>query len=91
MKRALAYLFAGSAVTAAGLVLFYSWFFPDVLPLASTEPQVLWRFEAGFVVSAVAWTAAFVAAGSGLSLLLMTFTNREATMPERQSGTRADG
>ncbi|QOZ30169.1 hypothetical protein [Bradyrhizobium sp. CCBAU 51753] len=85
MKRALAFLFAGSAVTTVALVLFYNWFFPDVLPLASTEPQVIWRFEAAFVVSAIAWTAAFVAAASGLSLLLTAFTTPNATASRRQN------
>ena len=80
MKRALGLLFAGSAIATAALVLFYNWFFPDAMPLASTEPHLAWRFEAAFVVSAAAWTAAFVAAASALSLLLIAFTGRDATV-----------
>ncbi|MGY4318634.1 hypothetical protein [Bradyrhizobium sp. JR3.5] len=80
MNRALGLLFAGSAIATAALVLFYNWFFPDAMPLASTEPLLAWRFEAAFVVSAAAWTAAFVAAASALSLLLIAFTGRDATV-----------
>ncbi|UGY17872.1 hypothetical protein [Bradyrhizobium septentrionale] len=80
MKRALAILFVGSAAAAAALSLLYNWLFPDILPLASTEPQAIWRFEAAFVVTAVSWTAAFVALASMLSLLLITFTNRDTTI-----------
>ncbi|VIO72911.1 hypothetical protein CI1B_45600 [Bradyrhizobium ivorense] len=83
MKRAMAMLFCGSAVTTAALVLFYNWFFPDILPLASTEPQVIWRFEAAFIVTAITWITAAVAAVSGLSLLLMAFTNSKPTFEGR--------
>ena len=83
MKRGLSILFAGSAVTTAALVLFYIWFFPEVVPLASTEPQVIWRFEAAFVVSAITLTAAFVAAASALSLLLLIFTGWDALLDDR--------
>ena len=80
MNGALGLLFAGSAIATAALVLFYNSFFPDAMPLASTEPLLPWRFEAAFVVSAAAWTAAFVAAASALSLLLIAFTGRDATV-----------
>lgn len=83
MKRTLGFLFAGSAISTAALVLFYNWLFPDAMPLASTEPLLAWRFEAAFVVSAITWTAAFVAAASALSLLLLTFTNRNVTLEGR--------
>ena len=80
MKRALSLLLAGSVISTVALVLVYNYFFPNAIPLASTEPLLAWRLEAAFVVTALAWTAAFVAAASGLSLLLMTFTNRDVTV-----------
>ena len=79
MKQRLTFLFVASAILAVVLALFCNWHFPDLVPLASTEPATTgWRLDAAFAVSTLRWTAAFVAAASGLSLLLMTFTNRNA-------------
>ncbi|MFB9261596.1 hypothetical protein ACFFWD_00080 [Bradyrhizobium erythrophlei] len=83
MKRRLTLLFVGSAIFSLTLVLFYNWFFPDVLPLASTEPQSIWRFEAAFVVTSIAWIAASVSALSAVGLLLLHYSRRHADIEGR--------
>ncbi len=83
MKRRLSLLFLGSAAFSLALALLYNWCFPDILPLASTEPQSIWRFEAAFVVTSVAWIAASVSALSAVGLLLLAYTNRYADLGSR--------
>lgn len=83
MKARLPLLFVGSAIFSAALALFCNWFFPDVLPLASTEPpRSFWRLDAAFVLSTITWTAAFVSASSGLALVLR-YISGAAKLEER--------
>ncbi|MGY3530025.1 hypothetical protein [Bradyrhizobium embrapense] len=75
MKRRLTFIFVGSAILAVVLALFCNWYFPDVVPLASTEPvPTSWRLDAAFAVSTVRWTATFVAAASAIALMFMNIT-----------------
>ncbi|MFB9262375.1 hypothetical protein ACFFWD_04195 [Bradyrhizobium erythrophlei] len=83
MKRRLTLLFLGSAAFSLALALLYIWCFSDILPLASTEPQSIWRFEAAFVVTSVAWIAASVSALSAVGLLLLAYGNRYADLDGR--------
>jgi hypothetical protein len=84
MKRRLILIFVGSAILAVVLALFCNWYFPDVMPLATTEPASHgWRLDAAFAVSTVRWTAAFVAAASALALMLMNVTKRPTKLEGR--------
>ncbi|PAY10364.1 MULTISPECIES: hypothetical protein [Bradyrhizobium] len=84
MKRRLTLIFVGSAILAVALALFCNWYFPDVMPLATTEPTVHgWRLDAAFAVSAVRWTAAFVAAASAVALMLMSVSKRPTKLEGR--------
>ncbi len=84
MKRRLTLIFVGSAILAVMLALFCNWYFPDVVPLATTEPVSHgWRLDAAFAVSTVRWTAAFVAAASAVALMLMNVTKRPPKLEGR--------
>ena len=47
MLRRLAYVAVGATACFAGITVILR-YFSDILPLASTEPQSVWRFEAAF-------------------------------------------
>lgn len=84
MKRRLTLIFVGSAILAVMLALFCNRYFPDVVPLATTEPVPHgWRLDAAFAVSTVRWTAAFVAAASAVALMLMNVTKRPPKLEGR--------
>lgn len=84
MKRRLSFIFVGSAILAVALALFCNWYFPDVVPLATTEPAPHgWRLDAAFAVSTVRWTAAFVAASCAVALMLMNVTKRPTKLEGR--------
>ena len=84
MKRRLTLIFVVSAILAVVLALFCNWYFPDVVPLATTEPAPHgWRLDAAFAVSTVRWTAAFVAAASAVALVLMNITKRPSRLEGR--------
>ncbi|MBR0900669.1 hypothetical protein JQ616_37435 [Bradyrhizobium tropiciagri] len=85
MKPQLSLLFIGSAVLSVVLAVACDWFFPDVLPLASTEPpHASWRLDAAFVLTTITWTTTFVSAASGLALFLR-YVNDAAKLEERQA------
>lgn len=84
MKRQLTLIFVVSAILAVALALFCNWYFPDVVPLATTEPAPHgWRLDAAFAVSTVRWTAVFVAAASAVALMLMNITKRPPRLEGR--------
>lgn len=84
MKRRLTFVFVGSAILAVVLALFCNWYFPDVVPLASTEPiPTSWRLDAAFAVSTVRWTAAFVAAASAVALMFTNITKGSSGLEGR--------
>ena len=84
MKRRLTLIFVVSAILAVVLALSCNWYFPDVVPLATTEPAPHgWRLDAAFAVSTVRWTAAFVAAASAVALVLMNITKRPSRLEGR--------
>jgi len=80
MMRRLAILLAGSGAFALVLAVTYNRFFSDILPLATTEPQSLWRFETAFVLTSITWIAAAVAALSALGLLLFLIRSPHASL-----------
>ena len=77
MLRRLVYLVvAGTALLAGISVILHC--FSDILPLASTEPQSVWRFEAAFLLTAAQWTALAVVAIAATSIVVLLW---ESTSP----------
>ena len=71
MLRRLVYLVVASTAFLAG-VTFILRYFSDILPLATTEPQSIWRFETAFLLTATQWIAlAVVAIGSAWIVILL--------------------
>jgi hypothetical protein len=56
-------------------------YFSDILPLASTEPQSVWRFEAAFLLTAAQWTAIAVVAIAAISIVVLLW---KSTRPRAQ-------
>jgi hypothetical protein len=56
-------------------------YFSDILPLASTEPQSVWRFEAAFLLTAAQWTAIAVVAIAAVSIVVLLW---KSTRPRAQ-------
>lgn len=54
MLRRLVYLAIASLVMVSSLTALLG-YFSDVQPVASPEPQSIWRFEAAFLLTAVQW------------------------------------
>lgn len=78
MLRRLVYLVMTGMVFVAGIT-FMLRYFSDILPLASTEPQSVWRFEAAFLLTAAQWVAIAVvvlAAASIVTLLCRSANGR---------------
>jgi hypothetical protein len=44
--------------------------FSDILPLASTDPQTIWRFEIAFLLTAARWIALAVEALYAISVIV---------------------
>jgi len=79
MLRRLVYLVSTSTAFLVGetTILRYS---SDVLPLASTEPQSIWRFEAAYLLTATQWIVLAVVAIASISIMvLLSKTNRQRT------------
>ncbi len=70
MLRRLVYLvMAGTLVLAAATVILR--YFSDILPLASTEPQSVWRFETAFLLTAAQWIALSVVALAVIAIIVL--------------------
>ena len=70
MLRRLVYLVvAGALVLAAVTVILH--YFSDILPLASTEPQSIWRFETAFLLTAAQWIALAVVALAVIAIIVL--------------------
>lgn len=80
MLRRLFYLLVASAclLTATSIILRY---FSDILPLASTEPQAIWRFEAAFLLTAAQWIALAVVAIVSISIVALLWKSSRARSP----------
>ena len=80
MLRRLVYLLAAATafLTAATVILRY---FSDILPLASTEPQSVWRFETAFLLTAAQWTAIAVVAIAAVSIVVLLWKSARPRAP----------
>ena len=70
MMRRLVYFLAAAMAFLAGVTVILR-YFSDILPLASTEPQSVWRFEAAFLLTAAQWTALAVVAITAVSIIVL--------------------
>lgn len=70
MLRRLVYLVAASTIVLAG-VTFILRYFSDILPLATTEPQSVWRFETAYFLTAAQWIALAVAAVGSVGIVVL--------------------
>jgi hypothetical protein len=80
MLRRLVYLVVASTAFLAGVTVILR-FFSDVLPLASTEPQSIWRFEAAFLLTTAQWVAIAVVAIASISIVVMLFSKSARSPP----------
>jgi len=79
MLRRLVYLVLTSTAFLVGETTILR-YFSDVLPLDSTEPQSIWRFEAAYLLTATQWIALAVVAIASISIMvLLSKTNRQRT------------
>lgn len=70
MLRRLVYLVVAGTVFLAGVTVILR-YFSDVLPLASTEPPSVWRFELAFLLTAAQWIALIVVALAAISVVVL--------------------
>jgi hypothetical protein len=80
MLRKLIYLAVGATVVLAGITTILG-YFSDILPLASTEPQSMWRFEAAFLLTAAQWIALAVVALTAASIVVLLWKSDRARAP----------
>ena len=77
MLRRLVHLVVAATAFLAGVTVILRCF-SDVLPLASTEPQSVWRFEAAFLLTAAQWTALAVVALAAISIVVLLVKSERA-------------
>jgi len=78
MVQRLVYLVIAGTAVLLGVTMILRCF-SDILPLASTEPQAVWRFEAAFLLTAAQWTAlAVVGIASAAIVVLLWKSARSA-------------
>jgi uncharacterized membrane protein YedE/YeeE len=78
--RKLIYLAVGATAVLAGITTILR-YFSDILPLASTEPQSVWRFEAAFLLTAAQWIALAVVALAAVSIVVLLWKSDRARVP----------
>jgi uncharacterized membrane protein YedE/YeeE len=78
--RKLIYLAVGATAVLAGITAILR-YFSDILPLASTEPQSVWRFEAAFLLTAAQWIALAVVALAAASIVVLLWKSDRARVP----------
>ena len=80
MLRRLVYLAVGATACLAGITVVLR-YFSDILPLATTEPQSVWRFEAAFLLTAAQWIALAVVALAAASIVALLWKSAGARAP----------
>ena len=77
MLRRLVYLVvAGALVLAAATIILR--YFSDILPLASTEPQSIWRWETALLLTAAQWIALAVVALAAIAIIVLALRSARA-------------
>jgi hypothetical protein len=80
MMRRLVYFLVAATAFLAGVTVILG-YFSDILPLASTEPQSVWRFEAAFLLTAAQWTALAVVAITAVSIIVLAWKSARPRAP----------
>jgi hypothetical protein len=80
MLRRLVYLLVAATAFLTGVTVILR-YFSDILPLASTEPQSVWRFEAAFLLTAAQWTAIAVVAIAAVSIVVLLWKSSRPRAP----------
>jgi hypothetical protein len=80
MLRRLVYLVMAGTAFLAGVTIILR-YFSDILPLASTEPQSVWRFEAAFLLTAAQWIALAVVAIATISIVVLLWRTSRTRAP----------
>ena len=80
MLRRLVYLVVVATSFLAGVTVILR-YFSDILPLASTEPQSVWQFEAAFLLTAAQWTALAVVAIASVCIVVLLWKSTRARAP----------
>ncbi len=70
MLRKLVYLALAGTVFLAGVTVILR-YFADILPLASTEPPTVWRFEVVSLLTAAQWIAIAVVALAAVLIVIL--------------------
>ena len=76
MVRRLVYLAVGSTAFLVGVTVVLR-YFSDILPLASSEPQSIWRFEVAFLLTAAQWIALAVVAITSASIVVLSWKSAD--------------
>ena len=80
MLRRLVHLVVASTAVLAGMTVILR-YFPDILPLASTEPQSIWRFETASLLTAAQWVALAVVVIASVSIVTWLWKSTRARGP----------
>ena len=80
MLRRLVYLVVAGTAFLVGVTIMLR-YFSDILPLASTEPQSVWRFEAAFLLNAAQWTALAVVAIAAVCIVVLLWKSTRTGAP----------
>ena len=80
MLRRLVYLVIAGTACLAGITVILRTF-SDILPLASTEPQIIWRLEIGFLLAAAQWIALGVMALAAIFVVVLLWKAARTRTP----------
>jgi len=75
MLQRFVYLLVGDTAALAG-ISFILRYFSDIQPVATPEPQSVWRFEAAYLLTAAQWIALAVLAFAAVSIVVLLFRSR---------------
>lgn len=76
LRRLVHLVVAGALVLAAATVILR--YFSDILPLASTEPQSIWRWETTLLLTAAQWIALAVVALAAIAIIVLALRSARA-------------
>lgn len=74
MLRRLVQLVVGATALLAAITILLN-YFSDILPLASTDPQSIWKFDAAGLLAAAQWIALAVVAVASISVVVVLWNS----------------
>jgi len=84
MLQRLWYLLVAGMTALIGITLMLRTF-SDILPVASTEPQSVWRFEVAYLLTSVQWIVVAVVALTASSILVLLYRSSLSRSTSRES------